>query len=187
MYKRQLFTISDTSTLEIVAGISEGNVSKLAVGDQVSVRIPTANNAVYAGSIVEISKVMDTNSKSYPVRIALDNKDGTFLAGMYAEVSITTDRVSDCLVVPVDAISYREDEEVVMVVVDGKAEERVIQTGINDGDYYVVNEGLLAGDEVIVKGNTDLVNGEKVTVTKVVNQTETDAITETQESQEEQN
>lgn len=182
-----LFTISDTSTLEIVAGISEGNVSKLSVGEQVSVRIPTANNAVYAGRIVEISKVMDTNSKSYPVRIALDNKDGTFLAGMYAEVSITTDRVSDCLVVPVDAISYREDEEVVMVVVDGKAEERVIQTGINDGDYYVVNEGLLAGDEVIVKGNTDLVNGEKVTVTKVVNQTETDATTETQESQEEQN
>ena len=178
-----MFTISDTSTLEIVAGISEGNVNKIAVGDQVSVRIPTADNAVYAGRIVEIGKVMDTNSKSYPVRIALDNKDGQFLSGMYAEVSITTDKVADCLVVPVDAITYRTDEQIVMVVVDGKAEERVIQTGVNDGDYYVVTEGLAAGDEVIVKGNVDLVNGEKVTVTKVVNELDI----EPQEEQEEEN
>ena len=34
----------------------------------------------------------------------------------------------------------------------------------------MVTEGLAAGDEVIVKGNVDLVNGEKVTVTKVVNE-----------------
>ena len=165
-----MFTISDTTTLEIVAGISEGNVNKIAVGDTVSMRIPTASEAEYEGRIVEIGKVMDTTSKSYPVRIALDNKEGNFLSGMYAEVSIVTDRVTDCLVVPVDAITYREDEKVVMVVVDGKAEERVITTGVDDGDYYVVTEGLAAGDEVIVKGNVDLVNGEKVTVTKVVNE-----------------
>ena len=169
-----MFTISDTSTLEISVGISEGNVNKIAVGDQVSVRIPTLDNAVYAGRIVEIGKVMDTNSKSYPIRIALDNQDGQFLSGMYAEVSITTDQVADCLVVPVDAITYRTDEQIVMVVVDGKAEERVIETGVNDGDYYVVTEGLAAGDEVIVKGNVDLVNGEKVTVTKVVNELDID-------------
>ena len=72
---------------------------------------------------------------------------------------------------PVDAISYKNDQESVMVVVDGKAERRVITTGVNDGSNYVVTDGLSAGDAVIVKGNTDLVNGEKVTVTKVINQT----------------
>ena len=43
-----------------------------------------------------------------------------------------------------------------------------------------MTDGLSAGDAVIVKGNTDLVNGEKVTVTKVINQTE-------QTSEQEQN
>lgn len=167
-----MFTISDTDTLEVVAGVSEINVSKIAVGDAVSIMIPTLDKAVYEGKIVEIGKVMDQTSKSYPVRISLDNSKGNFLAGMYAEVSLTTDRVKDCLVVPVDAISYKNDQESVMVVVDGKAERRVITTGVNDGSSYVVTDGLSAGDAVIVKGNTDLVNGEKVTVTKVINQTE---------------
>lgn len=165
-----MFTISDTDTLEVVAGVSESNVSKISVGDTVSIMIPTLDKAVYEGKIVEIGKVMDQTSKSYPVRISLDNSKGNFLAGMYAEVSITTDRVKDCLVVPVDAISYKNDSESVMVVVDDKAEQRVIKTGVNDGSNYVVTEGLDIGDAVIVKGNINLVSGEKVTVTKVINQ-----------------
>ena len=36
--------------------------------------------------------------------------------------------------------------------------------GINDGDNYVVTEGLKAGDKIVVKGNGNLVEGEPVTV-----------------------
>jgi len=171
-----MFTISDTSTLEAVAGINERNVNKIKVGDEVSIRIPTAGDSVYTGTIIEVGKVMDQNSKNYPVRVALDNSQGEFLAGMYAEIGIITDRVTDCLVVPVDAIAYKDDGEMmVMIAKDGVAESRDIITAVNDGDYYVVTEGLEINDEVIVKGNVDLVNGEKITVMKVVNQADIQA------------
>ncbi len=182
-----MFTIANADTLEVQAGISEGNVSKLAVGDVVSISIPTLDKAVYEGRIVEIGMVMDQTSKSYPVRISLDNSKGNFLAGMYAEVSIITDRVSDALVVPVDAISYKGDATSVMVVVDDKAEQRIITTGVNDGDSYVVTDGLVSGDAVIVKGNTDLVSGEKVTVTKVVNQLDIEPEQDQSQEQNEEN
>lgn len=182
-----MFTIANADTLEVQAGISEGNVSKLAVGDVVSITIPTLDKAVYEGRIVEIGLVMDQTSKSYPVRISLDNSQGNFLAGMYAEVSIITDRVTDALVVPVDAISYKGDATSVMVVVDDKAEQRIITTGVNDGDSYVVTDGLASGDAVIVKGNTDLVSGEKVTVTKVVNQLDIEPEQDQSQEQNEEN
>ena len=35
---------------------------------------------------------------------------------------------------------------------------------MNDGDQYVVTEGLKAGDQIVVKGNSTLVDGAKVTV-----------------------
>ena len=35
---------------------------------------------------------------------------------------------------------------------------------MNDGDYYVIDEGLNLGDQIVVKGNGDLVNGSAVTV-----------------------
>ncbi|MBP3625088.1 MAG: hypothetical protein J6J05_04555, partial [Peptococcaceae bacterium] len=68
-------------------------------------------------------------------------------------------------VIPVDAIVYKEAQPVVFVVQpDGTVKEAKVTLGMNDGDYYVVDAGLELGDQIVVKGNGDLVSGSAVTV-----------------------
>ena len=50
---------------------------------------------------------------------------------------------------------------------DGTVKEVKLTLGLNDGDFYVVTDGLTAGDQIVVKGNSNLVNGTAVTVIAV--------------------
>jgi len=160
-----MFEVANIDELEISIGVNENVVHKLQVGDTVTVEVPSARETShYTGVIKEIGLAMLQGSKSYPVTIGVDNAEGNLLAGMYAKVGLTTDKVSQGIVVPVDAIGYHDGEPYVMVVEDSRAQEKRITTGVNDGEFYEVTSGLSVGDELIVKGNMDLVSGELVAI-----------------------
>ena len=160
-----MFEIANVDKLEISTGINEQNVSKIAIGQEVLIRINSVSDQWMSGTITEISKVMNVQSKNYPVTVALDNSDDTLVAGMYAEIQVIVDHADHVLVIPVDAIVYKEAKPVVFITQpDGTVSEVSVTLGMNDGDYYVVTEGLQIGDQIIVKGNGDLVDGSAVTV-----------------------
>ena len=160
-----MFEIANVDTLEITAGINEQNVSRIHIGQEVLLKINSVSDEWFPGTITEISKVMNSQTKSYPITIAMNNKDDALVAGMYAEVKVVVDQADDVLVIPVDAIVYKEAQPVAFVVQeDGTVKEAALTLGINDGDYYVVTKGLKAGDQIVIKGNGNLVEGEAVSV-----------------------
>lgn len=160
-----MFEIANVDTLEISTGINEQNVSKIAIGQEVLLRINSVSEQWMSGKITEISKVMNTQTKNYPVTVAMENKNDALVAGMYAEIKVVVGHADDVLVIPVDAIVYKEAQPVVFVVQeDGTVREEKVTLGMNDGDTYVVEAGLSEGDQVVVKGNGDLVSGSAVTV-----------------------
>ena len=160
-----MFEIANVATLEISTGINEQNVSKIAIGQEVLLRINSVSDQWMSGTITEISKVMNTQTKNYPVTVAMDNKDDALVAGMYAEIEVVVGRADGVLVIPVDAIVYKEAQPVVFIVQDdGTVKASYVTLGMNDGDYYVVEAGVELGDQIVIKGNGDLVDGSAVTV-----------------------
>ncbi len=160
-----MFEIANVDTLEISAGINEQNVSKIRIGQEVLLKINSVSDQWFSGHITEISKVMNAQTKAYPITIAMNNKDDALVAGMYAEIQVVVDHVDDVLVIPVDAIVYKEAKPFAFITqADGTVKETALTLGINDGDNYVITQGLKAGDKVVVKGNGNLVSGEAVTV-----------------------
>ncbi len=160
-----MFEIANVDVLEISTGINEQNVSKISIGQEVLLRINSVSDQWMSGKITEISKVMNSQTKNYPVTIAMENKDDALVAGMYAEIEVVVDHADDVLVIPVDAIVYKEAQPVVFVVQEnGTVKEAHVELGMNDGDYYVIDAGIHLGDQVVVKGNGDLVHGSAVTV-----------------------
>ncbi len=160
-----MFEIANVDTLEISAGINEQNVSKISIGQEVLLKVNSVSDEWFSGTITEISKVMNAQTKAYPITIAMNNKDDALVAGMYAEIQVVVDHVDDVLVVPVDAIVYKEAKPFAFIAqADGTVKEAALTLGINDGDNYVITEGLQAGDQVVVKGNGNLVSGEAITV-----------------------
>jgi RND family efflux transporter MFP subunit len=160
-----MFEIANVDTLEISTGINEQNVSKIKIGQEVLLKIHSVSDKWMSGTITEISKVMNAQTKNYPVTIALANKDDDLVAGMYAEVQVAVEHAEDVLVIPVDAIVYKEAKPVAFIAqADGTVKEKALTLGINDGDNYVVTKGLQAGDQIVVKGNGNLVEGEPISI-----------------------
>ena len=160
-----MFEIANVDTLEISTGINEQNVSKIKIGQEVLLKIHSVSDKWMSGTITEISKVMNAQTKNYPVTIALANKNDDLVAGMYAEVQVAVEHAEDVLVIPVDAIVYKEAKPVAFIAqADGTVKEKALTLGINDGDYYVVTKGLQAGDQIVVKGNGNLVEGEPISI-----------------------
>ncbi len=160
-----MFEIANVDTLEVSTGINEQNVSKIKVGQEVLLKINSVSDQWFSGNITEIGKVMNTQTKNYPITISLHNQDDALVAGMYAEVEVIVDHADDVLVIPVDAIVYKDAQPIVYTAqADGTVKETKVTLGLNDGDQYVVTEGLKAGDQIVVKGNSTLVDGAKVTV-----------------------
>jgi len=92
-----------------------------------------------------------------------------FRPGMTASLEILTDRQTGVLAVPIQAVTTRSDTsssesgystkkfedkdelfEVVFVSVNGKAELRVVKTGIQNDENIVITKGLSEGDEIII-------------------------------------
>lgn len=72
--------------------------------------------------------------------------------GMNGAAVITTEEKANVLAVPSQAIRRRGNSQVVDVLVDGKPETRVIQTGSSDANNTEITSGLQTGDLVILPG-----------------------------------
>ncbi|MFZ5945131.1 MAG: efflux RND transporter periplasmic adaptor subunit [Bacillota bacterium] len=156
--------IADIDTLEIKCSINETQVNKLVEGDEVQILIPAAGTKIFTGKIKSISPTMDNRTKAYPLTVVLENKENIIKAGMYAEVEIVTDVQPDVMIVPAQAVIQRDNISKVFIVIDDKAFEKEVEAGITDGKETVIIRGINPGDQVITKGNEDVVRGDPVKV-----------------------
>ena len=69
----------------------------------------------------------------------------------------------DVVTVQKDAVTVQGSRNVAFVVTDGKVEARTIVLGESVGQRFEVIEGLTAGDEVVIRGNERLRDGDAVT------------------------
>ena len=83
---------------------------------------------------------------------------------MIARVSLTRRTYHAAVVVPRDVLQERDLGSVAIVLDDDVARVRVTSLGAIQGDRVVVEEGLAAGEWLIVSGHRGLVDGQRVQV-----------------------
>jgi multidrug efflux pump subunit AcrA (membrane-fusion protein) len=92
-------------------------------------------------------------SRSVPVYFEFNNPQNRIKAGMYAEVFIKTGSRQELLAIPESAVVDEDAMHTAYVQVEGEGfEKRIIRTGISDGGYIQVLEGLKEGERVVTKG-----------------------------------
>jgi multidrug efflux pump subunit AcrA (membrane-fusion protein) len=80
----------------------------------------------------------------------IDNRDGALQTGLFAEAEVIVDPQSQAIAVPPSSLIEFAGAEKVWKVVDGKAQEQIVQTA-RRGDLAVeVVEGLQSGDVILL-------------------------------------
>lgn len=152
----------DKMILEI--NVPESVISKIALNQQVDVKVKVQGDEITKGKIIEISPTVDKRTFTYPVKIEIDNQSDMLKDGMYAEVSVETEKSDEAILLDRNAILLDDTQKYIYVVEDKKAKRVDIEIGVDNGTKIEVIKGLIEGQEVIVKGQDYLTNGEKVQI-----------------------
>ncbi|OCL27313.1 hypothetical protein U472_07575 [Orenia metallireducens] len=155
--------IVDIDKIKTIAYISESNVNKVNVGDEVKVNF-NALNKEFVGKVKSISPVADKVKRSFPVEVVIDNKSNIIKAGMYGEIKFKANISSGQVVIPQAAILSENGLEYVYIIKDNIAIRKEVKIGLATAKEAIVLEGIQAGDQVIVKGQEDIKADTKVEV-----------------------
>jgi HlyD family secretion protein len=147
-----LARIADLSTFRVLATLSDVHAQRVAAGMPARVRVN--EEATLAGTVRSILPTIKDGVMTLVV--ALDEKSSPLLrANLRVDVFIVTDRRGKALRVKRGPFATAEGEQDVFVVRGDKAVRRSVRLGLMSFEYVEVQQGLFAGDEVIVSDMRD--------------------------------
>jgi HlyD family secretion protein len=154
-----LFTIIRDNAIELNADVSEGDLLKLKPGQVVHMNVAGTSTRV-EGKVRTIEPVINATTRLGTVKISIDNPDIARI-GMYASAEVI---VSDrkVLALPLTAVMAEDGSMVVRRVVDGVVTMTKVATGVQDGDFVEISEGLKLKDIVVEKAGAYVRDGDKV-------------------------
>ncbi len=159
-----LIRLVDTSRVKIVTRINEVDLAKVHVGVTAAIQFDAYPDAPLSGPVTAIAVQADRATRTFPIVIELPNRETQALkAGMVARVDLPGTRFPNVVVLPQDSIVERGDRKLAYVLQpDGTVAEREIAVGRVFGSDAVVTAGLSAGDEVVIRGQFTLRDGDAV-------------------------
>lgn len=159
-----LFLVAqDLTQMQIEVSVSEADIGKVKVGQEVSYTLDGYNDETFYGKVsqVRISPTTVSNVVTYTVIVDVTNEDNKLIPGMTANVSIITNKSEDTLAVPIAAFRFtpkeitggkKYEKQGVWIMDKRKKPVRIeIQSGATDGDYTeIISNEIKEGDRVII-------------------------------------
>jgi len=150
----QAFTISDMSTVWVLANVYQGDLASVRVGDEVIVQTDAYPQAFH-GRISYLSAALDTNTRTLQARIVADNSGERLKKDMYCTVTVTAGAISNAIAVP-DSAVLRDDENQPFVYIatgENQFARRPVTIGQSQNGETQILSGLSAGDRVVGDGS----------------------------------
>jgi RND family efflux transporter MFP subunit len=164
----RVLSIVDLSKMEIEAPVPAAEIGSVKIGQSVELRIEGVS-ARQVGQIVRIAPATQTGTRSVPIYIALDNRDPSVRAGLFAQGALAIDRRDGVLAIPSGAVRDAGARTFVYAIANDKLIERDIKLGLRDetgvdGSRVEVVSGLNAGDRIVATNLGSLRAGSTVRV-----------------------
>jgi len=136
----------------------------LKTGQKAMIRVDAFPEREAVGTIDFVAYKADPATKTFQVKVVMDNADRDIRPGMIARVAFLRRIIPDALSAPLFALVDKGGERMVFVEKDGVVHARSVSIGIIEGDRVQITQGLEPGDRLIVTGQKDVEEGMKVQV-----------------------
>lgn len=154
-----MFILMRDGALEVKAEVAEADLVKLQPGMPVLIRT-VASDEPLRGSVRLVEPGVNATTRLGMARIEIENAR-IVRAGMYAEAEIlVAERAT--LAVPISAVGETAAGAIVRKVTGGVVSEVPVKTGIRDGQWVEIVEGLAAGDRIVTKAGAFVRDGDTV-------------------------
>lgn len=153
-----LLDIFAPGSLVVRFAVPETYAARIKVGEKVTIKLDAYPGKDYSAEVVRVFAELDKVTRTRLVEAKIDSAERPdLLPGMFARVSARLRIEDNSIVIPDEAVmSTPRGEKIVFVVIDGKAVQRTIITGIEQQRSIQVLEGLQAGEYVVTEGSRSL-------------------------------
>ena len=168
-----ILQVADLSTMILLAEVDETNVGQVKIGQKAKIHIPAFWEEEFDGVVQNIAltqRMSRTGAKYYKTEILIEGDVGKLYSGLTADVDIETNRHTDVVKVPRQAVLARRVDDipldiskdnkiidqkktqiaVVYRLIDGKAVVTPVKIGPSDLTHSLIRGGVSIDDVVIV-------------------------------------
>jgi membrane fusion protein (multidrug efflux system) len=162
----RLVELVSLDPIQVVFHLAEVDSGRVAVGQKVSVSVAPHPDEVFEASVDVVYPTIDPESRTLRVKATLANPDGRLRPGLFARADLGIRVRRGVPMVPEEAVLQRADGAVVFRVVAGeRVKRRLVAIGEFRDGRVEIRSGLDAGDVVVTRGHSELVDGAVVRVT----------------------
>jgi len=149
--------------LEIRIDVAERYYDALRIGAETRVAFDALPGLELTGKIERIVPRAEDQSRTFPIKVSVANKDRRIGVGMLASVAMPVGTPITSTMVPKDAVLRTgPGETVYRIADDGSAEMVSVESGSASGAWIAVRGEIRPGDKVITRGNERLMPGQAV-------------------------
>ena len=152
--QQKVATIVNLNPLRVRIDIPEQAIPRVHVGESVSVTVAAYTDRSFAGHVARISPSVTASSRTLTIEAEVENASGELKPGQFATVRILLPQSEPAVLVPQRALREISGATYVFVIKNGRAEQRLVQTGQKEGDLIEIKSGI-AADEVVATSNVD--------------------------------
>ena len=157
-------SIGDLEKLQVRIQVDEPELGRIGVGMPVTVTWDAVTGRQWQGTVEKMpTEVTPVGTRQVGVALAtIENPDLRLVPGTNVNVEVTSQVVADGLTIPKEAIRTENGKTGVYVLRDGRVEWRPIQLGASSITRAVVVSGLSEGDQVALRTDRTLKDGQPV-------------------------
>ena len=169
MYSGQLpvLTVMNMNPVKLLINVSESYYTQVKPGMPMKIHFDVFGNQNFQGKVSLIYPTIDESTRTFAVEIKMANNNNKIRPGMFGRVTLEFGKanrviVSDQAIVKQTGSGARY----VYVYDNGKVQYKQVELGKRiDSDYEVLS-GILAGEQIVVAGQSKLLDGAKVKLAK---------------------
>jgi len=154
-----LLRIMNQDEIKVEFQVSDIDVAELKKGMKVVVTVDTYKNELFPATLVFVSPEADMMSGSYSCEASLNPTDLKLRNMQFARIKVLTETSQNTLSLPPNAVI---DNEYVFVAENGKSRKAEVKLGLVNPEEIEVLSGVSSGELVIVKGNSGMKSGDKI-------------------------
>ncbi|MBM3784581.1 MAG: efflux RND transporter periplasmic adaptor subunit [Acidobacteria bacterium] len=152
----ELFVISDTGSVWMLAAVPEADMAKVRVGMEARVSVRAFEDRPFTGRVTRIGDQLDAATRTVQARIALNSSGGALKPEMYAtaEMTVAGAPAGEAVYVPREAVQEWNGHSVVFVETSaGAFEPRAVDPGAGAAGLVAIRQGLQPGERVVTRGS----------------------------------
>ena len=157
-------SLVDISTVRLIANLVERDFKRVEPGGQATVEVDAFPGERFVGRVSRVAPVFDPATRTATMEIQIPNPGFRLKPGMYARVRLTADRKANALAVPRNAVVDINGRRGVYTIDGDVARFVAVETGLSDGDFIEVTQGIEEGTRLVTAGALALRDGDRVSV-----------------------